>query len=158
MQKITTFLWFDSQAEDAAKFYCSLFAGSKLLEVSRAPDGTPGGLGGKVMSARFELAGQQYFALNGAGDRKFSETFSLFVDCADQAEVDRLWDELTSDGGAASQCGWLRDKFGVSWQIIPRALSNYLHAPDRAASARVMQAMLTMQKIDVAALDKAYAG
>lgn len=156
MQKITTFLWFDTQAEDAAKFYCSLFAGSKLLDVSRAPEGTPG-IGGKVMSVSFELAGQQYSALNGAGpQRKFNETFSLFVSCEDQAEIDRLWAALIAGGGAPSQCGWLRDRFGVSWQIIPKQLGTWLKDP--ASAGRVMQVMLPMQKLEIAALERASRG
>jgi predicted 3-demethylubiquinone-9 3-methyltransferase (glyoxalase superfamily) len=157
MQKITTFLWFDDKAEEAAKFYCSLFAHSKVTEVTRAPEGTPGGAG-KVMWVSFELAGQTYHALNGAGPRKFTENFSLFVDCEDQAEVDRLWSKLTADGGEESQCGWLRDKFGVSWQIIPRALSTFMRDKDPAKSARVLQSMMTMRKIDVATLERAYRG
>ncbi|MET0287017.1 MAG: VOC family protein [Polyangiales bacterium] len=157
MQKITTCLWFDTQAEEAANLYCSLFAGSKVTEVTRAPEGTPGGAGG-VMWLSFELAGQTYHALNGAGPRKFTENYSMYVDCEDQAEVDRLWSALIADGGAESQCGWLRDKFGVSWQIIPRTLTTYMRDKDQAKAGRVMQAMLKMRKIDVAALERAYRG
>ncbi|HEX5661637.1 MAG TPA: VOC family protein [Polyangiales bacterium] len=153
MQKVTTFLWFNDQAEEAAKLYCSIFPSSRLLDVSRAPEGTPG-IGGKVMSVSFELAGQQYFALNGAGpDRKFSDTISLFVRCEDQAEIDRLWDALLANGGTPTQCGWLRDKFGVAWQIVPSKLSTYLKGP---TGGKVMQAMLPMQKLDIATLERAY--
>jgi predicted 3-demethylubiquinone-9 3-methyltransferase (glyoxalase superfamily) len=155
MQKITPFLWFNDNAEDAAQFYTSIFKDSKVLEVSRAPEGTPGG-GGRVLSVVFRLEGQEFFALNGGPHFKLNEAFSLYVDCETQEEVDQLWEKLIAGGGEPSQCGWLKDKFGLSWQIIPRTLTKYLRDPDPAKAGRVMQAMLTMRKIDIAALEKAY--
>lgn len=139
-QKITTFLWFDQQAEEAAKFYVSVFLGDSKV-ISTNP-----------MGATFELAGQRYMALNGGPSRKFNEAISLFVSCEDQAEVDRLWDALIAGGGSPSQCGWLKDKYGLSWQVIPRRLMELMGDP------RVVQAMLGMQRIVVAELERAHAG
>lgn len=154
VQKIKTFLWFDTQAEEAAQFYTSLFADSKILEVSRYPESSPGPAGG-VMTVTFQLAGTQFVALNGGPHFKFTEAISLQVDCETQQEVDTLWAELTADGGAESQCGWLKDKYGLSWQIIPKALLRLLQDPDPARARRATQAMLQMKKIDVAALERA---
>jgi predicted 3-demethylubiquinone-9 3-methyltransferase (glyoxalase superfamily) len=156
MQKITTYLWFDNQAEEAAQFYTSLFADSRILEVQRYPEGAPGPAG-PAMIVTFELAGQRFIALNGGPQFTFNESVSLYVDCESQDEVDELWAKLT-DGGEESQCGWLKDRWGLSWQIIPRRLSELLSDPDPARAQRAMQAMLGMQKIDVQALEKAAAG
>jgi predicted 3-demethylubiquinone-9 3-methyltransferase (glyoxalase superfamily) len=151
MKKITPFLWFDTQAEEAMNLYTSVFKNSKVLGVSRGPDG-------KAQSVNFEIEGQEIVGFNAGPEFKFTEAISFFVDCKDQAEVDDLWDKLTADGGEESQCGWLKDKFGLSWQIVPAALSQYLSDPDPAKAQRVMQAMLKMRKIIVADLDQAYAG
>ena len=153
MQRITTFLWFDDQAEDAAEFYVSLFPDSRVTEVSRYPAGAPGEQG-KAMTVNFELEGQEFIALNGGPEFKFTEATSLFVHCETQAEVDRLWGKLT-EGGEESRCGWLKDRYGLSWQIIPDALGSYLGHPDPAKAQRAMQAMLQMQKIDLAKLREA---
>lgn len=149
-QKITPFLWYDGQAEEAANFYISLFPDSKVLNVMRHGD--------QVVTVEFQLAGQRFVALNGGPQFKFTEAISLFVDCADQAEVDELWGKLTAGGGEESQCGWLKDRYGLSWQIIPRQLMEYLGHSDREAAGRATQAMLQMQKIDVETLRKAFEG
>jgi len=156
MQKIHPMLWFDTQAEEAAEFYTSLFPDSRITDVTRFGEGSPG-TAGTVMTVAFELAGQRFTALNGGPEFHFTEAISLYVDCADQAEVDRLWERLT-DGGEPSQCGWLKDRFGVSWQIIPTALGELMGDPDAERAGRVVQAMLGMSKIDVAALQRAWAG
>jgi predicted 3-demethylubiquinone-9 3-methyltransferase (glyoxalase superfamily) len=156
MQKITPYLWFDDRAEEAMLFYTSIFKNSKIGEVSRYGEGGPGEPG-KVMSATFELEGQQFMALNGGPHFSFTPAISLFVNCDTQAEVDELWDKLI-EGGAPSQCGWLTDKFGLSWQIIPQALGEMLNDKDPAKSQRVMQAMMEMVKLDVPTLKRAYAG
>jgi predicted 3-demethylubiquinone-9 3-methyltransferase (glyoxalase superfamily) len=150
MQKITTFLWFDGNAEEAMKFYVSIFKNSKIVSTMAGPDG-------KVLTGTFELEGQQFMALNGGPMFKFTEAISLFVNCETQAEVDDLWKKLTA-GGAESQCGWLKDKFGLSWQIIPSALGRLLGDKDRAKAGRAMQAMLQMKKIDIAKLQQAFDG
>ena len=144
-QKITTFLWFDGQAEQAARFYVETFANSRIVSAS-------------PMTVVFELEGQRFMALNGGPRFKFTEAISLFVDCETQAEVDTLWDRLISGGGSPSQCGWLKDRFGLSWQIIPKALMHLMSDPDRAKSNRVIQAMLGMTKIVIADLEKAHRG
>jgi predicted 3-demethylubiquinone-9 3-methyltransferase (glyoxalase superfamily) len=154
MQKIRTFLWFDDKAEEAAKFYVSIFKNSRIGEVSRYPEGSPDDLAGKVMTVSFQLDGQELIALNGGPDFRFTEAISLFVNCETQAEVDELWEKLTA-GGQESQCGWLKDRYGLSWQIIPSALMRMLDDKDRANAKRVMQAMLGMRKIDIAALERA---
>lgn len=154
--KITPFLWFDTQAEEAASFYVSLFKDSKIDSVSRYGEGAPLPAG-TAMSVSFQLQGQPFIALNGGPQFKFTEAISLFVDCADQTEVDRLWAALT-DGGEASMCGWLKDRYGLSWQIIPEALGRLMGDPDPSKSERVMQAMLKMGKIDVVGLQRAYDG
>jgi predicted 3-demethylubiquinone-9 3-methyltransferase (glyoxalase superfamily) len=150
MHKITPFLWFDGQAEEAMQFYVSVFPKSKVLSVMPGPDG-------KAMSVSFELEGQPFHALNGGPDFKFTPAISLFVSCETQAEVDELWERL-SEGGRKDQCGWLQDRYGLSWQIIPTALGRLLGDPDRARAGRAMNAMLQMKKIDVAGLERAAAG
>ena len=150
MQKITPFLWFDGNAEEAMKFYVSIFKNSKIVSTMAGPDG-------KVFTGTFQLEGQQFMALNGGPHFKFTEAISLFVNCETQAEVDELWNKLTA-GGAESQCGWLKDKFGLSWQIIPSALGRLLGDKDREKAGRAMQAMLQMKKIDIAKLQQAFDG
>ena len=154
MQKITPFLWFDGQAEEAMKFYTSIFKNTKTGSVSRYGDAGPGPKG-SVMSATFELEGQKFMALNGGPHFKFTPAISFFVNCETQQEVDELWEKLSA-GGAKNRCGWLTDKFGVSWQIIPTALGELLGDKDPEKSKRVMQAMLQMEKIDIAGLRQAY--
>jgi predicted 3-demethylubiquinone-9 3-methyltransferase (glyoxalase superfamily) len=153
MHKITPFLWFDGQAEEAMNFYVSIFKNSKVGKVSRWGEAGPGPKG-TVMSASFELDGQPFHALNGGPHYKFTPAISMFVSCETQAEVDELWDKLCA-GGAPNRCGWLTDKFGLSWQIIPTALGAALGNPDAAKAARAMQAMMQMVKIDIAALERA---
>src|SRR5262245_13516364 len=157
MQKIVTFLWFDSNAEEAMNYYISIFKNSKVLSVSRYGDAGPGPKG-SVMVANFQLDGQEFTALNGGPHFKFTEAISLYVNCETQEEVDYYWNSLLEGGGRESQCGWLKDRFGLSWQIIPSALPRLLTDPDRARSGRVMQAMLKMAKIDVAKLEEAASG
>ncbi len=155
MKNITPFLWFDDQAEEAINFYISVFPNSRLLNLTRLGDDAPGPKG-KVMTATFELNGRQFMALNGGPqDFHFSEAISFFVDCETQAEVDDLWEKLT-DGGEPGPCGWLKDKYGLSWLIVPKALGEMLGDPDPARAGRVMQAMLKMSKIDIAGLRQAY--
>jgi predicted 3-demethylubiquinone-9 3-methyltransferase (glyoxalase superfamily) len=156
MQKIVTFLWFDNQAEEAAEFYTSIFANSKITDVQRYGEGGPGPAG-TTMAVTFELEGQQFIALNGGPHFRFTEAISLFVNCTSQEEVDRLWARLT-EGGEESQCGWLKDRYGLSWQIIPTALGELLGDPDPGRSQRAMQAMLSMKKIEIAQLEKAAKG
>jgi predicted 3-demethylubiquinone-9 3-methyltransferase (glyoxalase superfamily) len=151
MKKITPFLWFDDQAEEAMNFYVSIFKNSKVLGVAPGPNG-------KAMSVSFELDGQEFIGLNAGPQFKFNEAISFFVDCKTQQEVDELWEKLTIDGGEESMCGWLKDKYGLSWQIIPSVLGEMLGDPDPAKSQRVMQAMLQMRKIDIAGLRQAYEG
>ena len=150
MQKITPFLWFDNNAEEAMQHYVSIFKNSRI--VSRTP-----GPGGSLLVGSFELEGQSFTALNGGPMFKFTEAISLAVDCQSQAEVDELWERLC-DGGAPSQCGWLKDKFGLSWQIVPRAMIQMLQDPDPAKAGRTMQAMMKMGKIDIASLQRAHRG
>lgn len=154
-QKITTYLWFDSNAEEAMNFYVSIFKNSKILDVARYGDAGPGPKG-TVMCGTFQLEGQQFMALNGGPHFKFTEAISLFVNCETQEEVDDLWTKLTAGGGAPSQCGWLKDKFGLSWQIIPSVLLEMLADKDPARSRRTMEAMLQMSKIDIKKLKQAY--
>ena len=155
-QKITPFLWFDANAEEATNFYTSIFKNSEIVSVSRYGEGSPG-QPGKVMTTTFILDGQPFMALNGGPHFKFNEAISFFVNCETQAEVDELWEKLT-DGGEESQCGWLKDKFGVSWQIVPTALGELMGDPDPEKSRRVMEAMLQMHKIDVEKLKQAHEG
>ena len=156
MQKITTYLWYDDKAEEAAVFYTSIFKNSRVLEVNRYGEGAPMPAG-TAMTVRFELDGQEFIALNGGPHFKFNEAISLYVDCEDQAEVDYFWDLLVA-GGEPSQCGWLKDRYGLSWQIIPRELPSMLFDPDPDKAQRATQAMFTMTKIDVDALRRAHAG
>jgi len=156
VQKITPFLWFDGKAEEAMNFYTSIFANAKVKGVTRYGETGPGPKG-SVMTATFELDGQEFIALNGGPMYKFTPALSLFVRCRDQQEVDHFWDKLT-EGGKAVQCGWLEDKYGLSWQIVPTALLEMLQDQDPAKSKRVMQAMLQMVKLDVQKLQQAYDG
>jgi predicted 3-demethylubiquinone-9 3-methyltransferase (glyoxalase superfamily) len=158
MDKISPCLWFDGDAEEAARLYTSLFPNSQIDSVDRSPADTPSGPEGTVITVNFTLAGRSYIALNGGPDFKFTEAVSFSIDCDDQAEVDRYWDALLADGGEPSVCGWLRDRFGLSWQVIPRQLPEMLNSKDRDAARRAMQAMLKMVKIDVAELERAYSG
>ena len=158
MDKITPCLWFDGNAEEAARFYTAIFPDSGIDSVDRAPGDTPSGPKDSVLSVDFTLAGQSYIGLNGGPDFQFNEAISLSIDCEDQAEVDRYWDALLADGGEESVCGWLKDRFGVSWQVIPRRLPEMLKSSDREAAARALAAMLEMVTIDVATLERAYAG
>jgi predicted 3-demethylubiquinone-9 3-methyltransferase (glyoxalase superfamily) len=155
MGKITPFLWFNDQAEEAMNFYTSIFKNSKIISVNRVGNDGPGKSGG-VMMGSFELDGQPFIALNGGPTFTFNEAVSFFVDCADQEEVDTYWEKLIVEGGEPSQCGWLKDKFGVSWQIVPKALRELLGDPDQEKAARVMQAMLKMSKINIGELEAAY--
>jgi len=154
MQKITPFLWFDGKAEEAMNFYVSVFKNSKVVRVTRYGEAGPGPKG-TVMSATFELDGQQFYALNGGPQFTFTPAISLFVNCETQQEVDELWDKL-SEGGKKERCGWLKDKYGLSWQIIPSALGKLLGDKDPAKANRVMMAMLQMDKIDIQRLQQAY--
>jgi predicted 3-demethylubiquinone-9 3-methyltransferase (glyoxalase superfamily) len=156
MQKITPFLWFDDKAEEAANFYISIFKNSKILNIARYGEAGPGPKG-TVMLVAFELEGQPFMALNGGPVYTFSPAISLFVDCETQAEVDELWDKLSA-GGSEVQCGWLKDKFGLSWQIIPKTLMELMQDKDPVKSQRVFKAMLQMSKIDVEGLRRAYRG
>jgi predicted 3-demethylubiquinone-9 3-methyltransferase (glyoxalase superfamily) len=151
MQKITTYLWFDDQAEQAANFYVSLFPNSKVVNVVR------GGEGGKAFFVTFQLDGQQFYALNGGPQFKFTEAISLYVNCETQQEVDGFWERLSA-GGAEGRCGWLKDRYGLSWQIVPAALGRMMQDPDGAKVQRVMQAVQQMCKLDLAVLQQAYEG
>lgn len=155
MKKITPFLWFDNNLEEAMKFYASVFKNTKIGNVSRYGEGAPVPAG-SVMTATFEIEGQEFMALNGGPVFKFTEAISFFVNCENQEEVDELWTKLTTNGGEESQCGWLKDKFGLSWQIIPKQLGEMLGDKDPKKSQNVMQAMLKMKKIDVSKLKEAY--
>ena len=155
-QKITPFLWFNQEAEEAANLYVSLFKDSKILGVSRYGDAGPGPKG-SAMTVEFQLAGQRFIALNGGPHFKFTEAISLFVSCDSQEEVDTLWSRLTANGGQEGQCGWLKDRFGLSWQIVPSRFMQMIQDKDPKRSQRVMQAMLTMKKFDIARLEEAYA-
>lgn len=143
MQKITTFLWFDNQAEEAAKFYVSLFKNSKIVTSN-------------PMMVIFELDGQTFYALNGGPQFKFTEAISLFINCEDQAEIDHFWNKLTANGGEESMCGWLKDKYGLSWQVVPKNFNELVFGPDKAGAERAMQAMMKMRKLDIATLRSAY--
>jgi len=153
MQKITPMLWFDTQAEEAAKFYVSIFPKSKILKVARYGDAGPGPKG-SVMTVEFQLAGQRMTALNGGPQFKLTEALSLVVDCKDQKEVDHYWNKLVQ-GGQESMCGWLRDKYGLSWQVTPAILIKLVSGPDKKKARRVMEAMFKMRKIDIAAIKAA---
>ncbi|RUT35127.1 VOC family protein [Arsenicitalea aurantiaca] len=157
MSKITPFLWFNDQLEEAMDFYTGLFPDGRILKIVR--HGKNGmGPEGSAFTAEFELAGQRFSGINGGPHFNFNEAVSFVIDCADQAEVDRYWEALTGNGGAESQCGWCKDRFGVSWQVVPRQLHATINGPDAEGAARATQAMLKMRKIDVASLERAYAG
>jgi len=156
MHRITPFLWFDNQAEEAANFYVSVFDNSKIVRILRYGEGAPRPKG-TVMTVEFELDGQAFIALNGGPHFKFTEAISFSVDCKSQGEVDRYWQKL-SEGGAEVQCGWLKDRYGLSWQIVPSGLPQMLADPDLEKSKRVMDAMLKMKKLDMPALEAAYRG
>jgi predicted 3-demethylubiquinone-9 3-methyltransferase (glyoxalase superfamily) len=159
MQKITPFLWFDHQAEDAAKFYTSIFKNSKIGRIFRYTEEAAEKIGrpvGSVLTIEFEIEGQKFVALNGGPRFKFTESVSFVVNCESQDEVDYFWDELTADGGEESACGWLKDKFGLSWQVVPTVLIDMLHDKDSAKSERVMETMLQMRKIHIKTLKEAY--
>jgi predicted 3-demethylubiquinone-9 3-methyltransferase (glyoxalase superfamily) len=156
MQRITPFLWFDGKAEEAMNFYVSIFKNSRVLSTTRYGDAGPGPKG-SVMSATFQLDGQEFFALNGGPMYSFTPAISFFVNCETQQEVDELWEKLSA-GGATNRCGWLQDKFGLSWQIIPAVLGKMLQDKDAEKSKRVMMAMLQMDKLDIDGLQRAYHG
>lgn len=156
MHKIRPFLWFDTQAEEAANFYITLFRNSRINSVSRYPEGTP--TVGQAMVVSFELDGQPIMALNAGPQFKFTEAFSFYVDCETQAEVDDLCAKLTANGGEEGPCGWLKDRFGLSWQIVPQLLGKLIGDPDPVKARRVTESMLKMQKIDIATLQQAYDG
>jgi predicted 3-demethylubiquinone-9 3-methyltransferase (glyoxalase superfamily) len=158
MSKISPCLWFDGEAEEAAKFYVSLLPDSRIEHVQKNPVDSPGGKAGTVLVVDFTLAGQRFMALNGGMRFEYTHAVSFKIDCTDQAEVDRLWDALCSDGGQAERCGWLKDRYGVSWQIVPTALVQYLGGSDAAGAQRAMAAMLQMTRLDIAGLKRAYEG
>ena len=157
MQKITPFLWFDGKAEEAVNFYVSVFKNSRITKITRNSEVGPGPAG-SVLLVNFQLEGQEFIALNGGPEFKFNEAISFSVDCQTQAEVDELWAKLTADGGKPGQCSWLKDKFGVSWQIVPRILPELLGDKDPAKAKRAMQAMMQMGKIDIKRLQQASEG
>ena len=154
IQKITPFLWFDQQAEEAANLYTSIFPNSKVTKVVRYGEGAPGPAG-SVMTVEFQIDGLKVVGLNGGPHFKFTEAFSFVVNCQTQEEIDHYWEKLTADGGAEVQCGWLRDKFGLSWQIVPTALPELLSNPDPVKSAQAMKAMMGMKKLDIKGLKSA---
>ena len=154
MSKVTPFLWFDTEAEEAANLYVGLFPNSKITAVTRYGDAGPGPKG-SVMTIAFELDGRPFTALNAGPVFKFTEAVSFVIDCDDQAEVDRYWDALIANGGQASQCGWLKDRFGLSWQVVPKALPALIGGPDSDKAQKAMAAMLKMTKLDIAALEAA---
>jgi predicted 3-demethylubiquinone-9 3-methyltransferase (glyoxalase superfamily) len=158
MPRITPCLWFDGQAEEAARFYTGLFPDSRIENVARSAADTPSGSKGDVLTVEFTLWGERFVALNGGPDFTFNEAVSFMIDCEDQADVDRYWDALVEGGGEHGPCGWLKDRFGVSWQVIPRRLNELIQGPDPVAAERAMEAMLQMGKLDVAELEAAYAG
>lgn len=158
IQKIKPFLWYDTQAEEAAKYYCSIFKNSKLLNVERYPEGSPGGMAGSVMIVSFELEGIEFVALNAGPTFKFTEAISFVVSTESQEETDHYWNKLTADGGQESACGWLKDKFGLSWQITPKRLIELISSKDKATATRAMQSMMTMRKIDIATIERAAKG
>ena len=158
MDKIVPCLWFNGAAEEAANLYVSLFADSRIDAVHRSAADYPAGKAGDVLTVQFTLAGRRYLGLNGGPEFAFTEAVSLQIDCEDQEEVDRIWDSLAAHGGQPNRCGWIKDRWGLSWQVVPRAMTRMLTSSDRAGAGRAMQAMMTMGKLDVAALEKAFAG
>jgi predicted 3-demethylubiquinone-9 3-methyltransferase (glyoxalase superfamily) len=157
MQKVTPYLWFDGQAEEAARFYVSLLPDSRVENVSRSPADNPSGTAGSVLLVKFTLDGTSFVALNGGPQFPFTEAVSFQIACGDQAEVDRLWAAL-SEGGAEGQCGWLKDRWGLSWQVVPTRLQELLQDPDPERARRTMESMLTMGKLGIAALERAADG
>ena len=155
MQKITPFLWFNDNAEEAVKFYVSIFPNSRIVNESRYGDVGPGPKG-QIMTMTFELAGQRFMALNGGPQFRFTEAISLLVNVESQAELDQIWNKLLQGGGQPSQCGWLKDRFGLSWQVVPAKLGQMMTDKDPEKSKRVMEALLQMQKLDIPALEEAY--
>jgi predicted 3-demethylubiquinone-9 3-methyltransferase (glyoxalase superfamily) len=158
MSKISPCLWFDGEAEEAAKLYVSLLPDSRIEKVQKNTVDSPAGKAGSVLVVEFTLAGQRFMALNGGTRFEYTHAVSFKIDCVDQAEVDRLWEALLADGGQAERCGWLRDRYGVFWQIVPTALPQYLGGSDQAGARRAMAAMLQMVKLDIAGLKRAYEG
>jgi predicted 3-demethylubiquinone-9 3-methyltransferase (glyoxalase superfamily) len=158
LSKITPCLWFDGNAEEAAQFYISIFPDSRIDDVHRAAADNPSSVEDAVLTVDFTLAGASFMGLNGGPDFRFTEAISFSIDCEDQAEVDRYWIALQAGGGEESMCGWLKDRFGVSWQVVPRQLPEMLDSPDRAAAKRAMEAMLEMRKLDIAKLREAFEG
>jgi predicted 3-demethylubiquinone-9 3-methyltransferase (glyoxalase superfamily) len=158
MSKITPTLWFDGTAEEAATFYTGLFPNSRIDSINPSPGDNPSTREGEVLTVDFTLDGQSFIGLNGGPDFTFNEAISFTIDCQDQAEVDRYWEALTAGGGEPGPCGWLKDRFGVSWQVVPRVLPEYMKSSDRDAARRAMDAMLQMGKIDVEELRQAYEG
>ena len=156
--KITPCLWFEGTAEEAARFYTSLFPDSHVDRIERAVMDVPSVDEGDVLTVEYTVAGQPFIGLNGGPEFKFSESVSFSIECEDQAEVDRYWDALIADGGEPSVCGWLKDRYGLSWQVVPKQLNEMLRGPDREAAKRAMNAMLEMKKLDVRALQEAYEG
>ena len=157
MKDITPFLWYDNRAEEAANFYVSLFPNSKIRGVTRYGEAGPGEQG-SVMTVDFELRGQPFVALNGGPEFKFTEAISFLINCETQEEVDELWEKLSADGGEKGPCGWLRDKYGVSWQVVPTLLEQYIRDPDPEKSQRVMKVMMEMGKLEIEPLKRAYEG
>jgi len=158
MSKIAPCLWFNNEAEEAAKFYVSLLPDSHIVKIQHNSTDSPAGKAGSVLVVLFTLAGKEFMALNGNTQFEHNHAISFKIDCADQAEVDRLWDGLSANGGSTLQCGWLRDRYGVSWQITPSVMMKFLGGPDSAGRERAMQAMMKMEKLDIATLQKAYDG
>jgi predicted 3-demethylubiquinone-9 3-methyltransferase (glyoxalase superfamily) len=156
-QKIITNLWFDDQAEEAVAFYTSLFKDSRVVSIARYTEAGPGEPG-SVMTVEFELAGQRFVAINGGPMFPFTEAMSLQIDCEDQAEIDYFWNALTADGGAESQCGWCKDRWGMNWQVVPKGMEEFFNGSDPARTERAVRAMFTMRKIDVAAMQAAADG
>jgi len=158
MSKVTPCLWFDGQAEEAARLYASIIPDSRIEKIVRAPADNPSTAKGAVLTVEFSLGGQPFIALNGGPEFPFTEAISLSIECDDQAEVDRYWDALIADGGQPSVCGWLKDRFGLSWQVVPRIMAEFMSSDDRAGAERAMKAMLGMTKLDVARLREAFDG
>jgi len=158
MSRISSCLWFDGEAEEAAKFYVSLLPDSRIENIQNNTVDGPAGKAGTVLVVDFTLGGQRFMALNGGTRFEYTHAVSFKIDCADQAEVDRLWDTLSANGGSVEQCGWLKDRYGVSWQIVPTVLAKYLGGPDAAGAKRAMQALLGMVKLDIEGLKRAYEG
>ena len=156
MDKVTPCLWYDGKAEEAARLYTSLIPNSRIEHIDRSPGDNPSGKEGDVLTVRFTLGDRSFIALNGGDEFKFTEAISLSIDCEDQAEIDRYWDALIADGGEPSVCGWLKDRFGLSWQVVPRQMIDMFNSSDRAAAKRAFEAMLQMTKIDLAKVEEAY--